>query len=211
MQIGVALLIEYTAPVAVVGWLWLRRGQRPGRLTVLGVLLGAAGLVLVLDLVSGGSEASTAGILWALAAMVGCRVLLRALLDEDTAFRRPCSPPPGSPSAGSSCSSPGNRRPHAEGVDPRSRSTRSARRGGCRCSGLGVVTPALAYGTGIAAARRLGSSWRRSWRCLEVLVALVAAWLLLGEMPRLIQVAGGVLIMAGVVSVKLGEPAPTTP
>ena len=53
MQVGVALLIEYTAPVAVVGWLWLRRGQRPGRLTVLGVLLGAAGLVLVLDLVSG--------------------------------------------------------------------------------------------------------------------------------------------------------------
>src|SRR6185437_8505863 len=46
MQVGVALLIEYTAPVAVVGWLWLRRGQRPGRLTVLGVLLGAAGLVL---------------------------------------------------------------------------------------------------------------------------------------------------------------------
>ena len=36
MQVGVALLIEYTAPVAVVGWLWLRRGQRPGRLTVLG-------------------------------------------------------------------------------------------------------------------------------------------------------------------------------
>src|SRR5918994_728429 len=34
LQVGVALLIEYTAPVAVVGWLWLRHGQRPGRLTV---------------------------------------------------------------------------------------------------------------------------------------------------------------------------------
>ena len=40
----------------------------------------------------------------------------------------------------------------------------------------------------------------------EVLVALVAAWVLLGEVPRWIQVAGGVLILAGVVSVKLGEP-----
>jgi len=39
-----------------------------------------------------------------------------------------------------------------------------------------------------------------------VLVALVAAWLLLGEVPHWIQVAGGVLILAGVVSVKLGEP-----
>ena len=50
MQVGVALLIEYTAPVAVVGWLWARQGQRPGRLTVLGAVLGAAGLVLVLNL-----------------------------------------------------------------------------------------------------------------------------------------------------------------
>ena len=38
MQVGVALLIEYTAPVVVIGWLWLRRSQRPGRLTVLGAL-----------------------------------------------------------------------------------------------------------------------------------------------------------------------------
>ncbi|HEY9350876.1 MAG TPA: EamA family transporter, partial [Acidothermales bacterium] len=73
MQVGVALLIEYTAPVAVVGWLWARHGQRPGELTVLGALLGATGLVLVLDLASG-AQASTTGIAWALAAMVGAAV-----------------------------------------------------------------------------------------------------------------------------------------
>jgi len=28
LQVGVALLIEYTAPVAVVMWLWLRHGHR---------------------------------------------------------------------------------------------------------------------------------------------------------------------------------------
>ena len=50
MQVGVALLIEYTAPVAVIGWLWLRHGQRPGLLTVLGAMVAAVGLVLVLDL-----------------------------------------------------------------------------------------------------------------------------------------------------------------
>ena len=32
MQVGPALLIEYTAPAAVVVWLWLRHGQRPGPL-----------------------------------------------------------------------------------------------------------------------------------------------------------------------------------
>ncbi|MFC6344483.1 DMT family transporter, partial [Nocardioides hankookensis] len=36
MQVGPALLIEYTAPAAVVCWMWLRHGQRPGRLTLLG-------------------------------------------------------------------------------------------------------------------------------------------------------------------------------
>ena len=38
-----ALLIEYTAPAAVVVWLWLRHGQRPGRLTLARRRLGGAG------------------------------------------------------------------------------------------------------------------------------------------------------------------------
>src|SRR6476661_5434442 len=65
MQVGPAILIEYTAPAAVVGWLWVRHGQRPGRLTLVGAVLAAAGLVLVLDLLSG-ADLSLAGVLWAL-------------------------------------------------------------------------------------------------------------------------------------------------
>src|SRR5689334_12004373 len=70
MEVGVALLIEYTAPVAVVVWLWLRHGQRPGRLTLVGAMVAAVGLVLVLDLLSG-ADLSAVGVLWALVAMVG--------------------------------------------------------------------------------------------------------------------------------------------
>ena len=36
MPVGVALLLEYLGAVLVVGWLWLRHGQRPRRLTVAG-------------------------------------------------------------------------------------------------------------------------------------------------------------------------------
>src|SRR5688572_7702118 len=50
MPVGVALLIEYTAPVAVVGWMWFRHGHAPGRLTVVGGVVAVAGLVLLLDL-----------------------------------------------------------------------------------------------------------------------------------------------------------------
>ena len=34
MEVGPALLIEYTAPAAVVVWLWLRHGERPGPVTL---------------------------------------------------------------------------------------------------------------------------------------------------------------------------------
>ncbi len=72
--------------------------------------------------------------------------------------------------------------------------------------GLGVVTAALAYVFGIAAGRRLGSRLASFVGLTEVLAALVFAWLLLGEAPRSVQIAGGALILAGVVIVKLGEP-----
>ena len=68
MQVGPAILIEYTAPAAVVVWMWLRHGQRPGPVTLVGAGLAALGLVLVLDLLSG-ADLSLAGVLWALAAM----------------------------------------------------------------------------------------------------------------------------------------------
>jgi len=38
-----------------------------------------------------------------------------------------------------------------------------------------------------------------------VLFALLLAWLLLGELPRPVQLLGGVVLIAGVVVVKLGE------
>src|SRR4051794_13288338 len=69
MDVGPALLIEYTAPAAVVVWLWLRHGERPGPLTVAGAGIAALGLVLVLDLLSG-ADLAPAGVLWALVAMV---------------------------------------------------------------------------------------------------------------------------------------------
>src|SRR5215208_3397988 len=63
MQVGPSLLIEYTAPAAVVVWLWLRQGQRPGPVTLVGAGLAALGLVLVLDLLSG-ADLSVPGVLW---------------------------------------------------------------------------------------------------------------------------------------------------
>src|SRR3954466_10462051 len=82
MQVGPAILIEFTAPAAVVVFLWLRHGQRPGRMTLAGAALAALGLVLVLDLVSG-ADLSVTGVLWSLGAMVGCATYFIISADDD--------------------------------------------------------------------------------------------------------------------------------
>src|SRR6478752_7717522 len=45
LSVGVALLLEYLAPILIVGWLWLRHRQAPRRLTLAGVALAVAGLL----------------------------------------------------------------------------------------------------------------------------------------------------------------------
>jgi len=72
---------------------------------------------------------------------------------------------------------------------------------------LGVFTAAVAYGCGIAGARRLGARLASFVALSEVLAALVFAGLLLGQVPAPVQLLGGVLVVAGVVAVRRGEPA----
>ena len=49
LSVGVALLLEYTAPILVVGWLWATTRRRPTNLTLAGVALAVAGIMLVLN------------------------------------------------------------------------------------------------------------------------------------------------------------------
>src|SRR5262249_18234184 len=70
MPVGGALLLECLGVVLVVGWLWLRHGQRPRRLTVAGGAVAIAGLAMVLNL-AGPGRINLAGVVWALLAAVG--------------------------------------------------------------------------------------------------------------------------------------------
>jgi drug/metabolite transporter (DMT)-like permease len=205
MQVGVALLIEYTAPVAVIGWMWLRHGHRPGRLTLVGALVAAAGLVLVLDLLSG-ADLSVVGVLWALGAMIGAATYFVLSASEDNGL-----PPLVLAASGLTLGALALLLAGAVGAVPMHAATDPVAYHGVEVAwwvpllGLGVVTAAVAYVAGIAAGRRLGSRLASFVALLEVLFALLFAWLLLGEVPRSVQVAGGALILAGVVVVKLGE------
>lgn len=211
MQVSVALLLEYTAPVAVVMWLWLRHGMRPSRLTLLGAGIAAVGLVLVLDVISG-AELSTPGVLWALGAMVGAATYFVISADEDNGLPAMTLAAGGLLVGGALLGAAG-----LLGILPFHASTAPAVYGDMTLPWwvpvllLGLVTAALAYVTGIEAGRRLGSRLASFVALLEVLMALVFAWLLLDELPVPIQLVGGVLVLVGVVVVKLGEvPASVT-
>ena len=207
MEVGAALLVEYTAPVLVLGWLWARHGQRPNRLTVVGAVVAIGGLVLVLDLLSG-ADISVAGIAWALAATVGAAAYFVLSADESHGLPGIVLAAGGLLVGGIALLVAG-----ALGIVTMSASAAPVVLGGVDLPwwgavlALGVVTAAVAYVTGIAASRRLGSRLSSFVALIEVLFALIFSALLLAEVPGPVQLLGGLLVLAGVIAVRLGEPA----
>ena len=205
MQVGPALLIEYTAPAAVVVWLWLRHGQRPGAVTLTGAGLAAIGLVLVLDLLSG-ADLNLVGVAWALAAMVGAATYFVISADESNGL-----PPMALAAGGLVVGAVALGLLAVVGLLPMDVAGTPVAYAGTTVATrvplalLGLVTAALSYTTGIAAGRRLGSRLASFVALSEVVAGVLWAWLLLGELPLPIQLVGGLLILGGVIVVKLGE------
>lgn len=208
MDVGIALLIEYTAPVAVILWLWIRRGERPSRRSILGAIIAFVGLVLMLDVVTG-AEVNVAGVLWALGAMVGAATYFVLSAKADTGL-----PPLALAGSGLLLGAIGLTIAGAVGVLPIAWTTDDiAYRFGTvpwfvPVLAMGVLATALAYLLGIASTRMLGSRLASFVALAEVVAALLFGWLLLGQLPDLLQALGGALVLAGVVVVKLGEPVP---
>lgn len=205
LQVGVALLVEYTAPVAIVGWLWVRYDHRPGRLTVAGGGLALLGLVLVLDL-TGGASVSLVGLGWALLAMLAVSSYF-VLGAQRTGSLPPIALAGGGLVVGAAALAVAG----LVGLLPLTVGTAAVSFSPgvvpwwVVVLALGVLTAALSYTAGIAATRRLGSRLASFVALSEVLAAVVWAWLLVGELPHPVQLLGGVLVVAGVVVVKLGE------
>jgi drug/metabolite transporter (DMT)-like permease len=210
MEVGPALLIEYTAPATVVLWLWARHGQRPRTVTVLGALLAAAGLVLVLELVGGSSAGVSsingAGVTWALLAMVGAATYFLVNADHSSGL-----PPVTLAAGGLVCGTALLGVLALVHVLPMGASTADVVLAGHRTDWwvpvllLGVVTSGVAYLTGVAAGRLLGARLGSFLGLLEILAGVGFAWVFVDQLPTAVQLLGGLLILAGVVAVRLGE------
>jgi len=71
--------------------------------------------------------------------------------------------------------------------------------------GLSIVAAVLAYVTGIAGVRLLGAKLSSFVGLTEVLFAVLFAWFLLGQRLEVVQLAGGLLVVAGIALVRLDE------
>jgi drug/metabolite transporter (DMT)-like permease len=205
LSVAVALLIEYLAPVLIVGWVWARTRVRPTRLTALGVVLSMAGLVLVLDL-TGDVRLSLVGVAWALVAAVGLAgYFLLAEQGGDDGMPAIALAGSGLVVGAAVLGLAGLLQ-----VLPLQASTADVSLAGVSLpwwaagAELAVVAGALAYALGVVAVRRLGPTLGAFVALTEVLFAVVFAWVLLGELPVPVQLLGGALIVTGVVAVRLG-------
>lgn len=207
LDVGVAILIEFTSPVVVVLYLWSRYGLAPRLGTGIGAVIAAVGLILLIDLRAPG-ELSVTGIAWALGAMLGSAAFF-ILSAEERRGLPPLVLAAGGLLVGGLVLAAGG----LLNLVPMSFGTGASELGGVQLQWwqlvllLTVVSAALAYSMGIEATRRLGARLASFVALSEAIAAVAFAAWLLSEIPSPPQLVGAVLILAGVVFVKLDRPA----
>lgn len=203
LPVAVALLVEYSGPLLLIGWAWLRTRRAPSRLTLVGAALATAGLVLVLDL-TGALDLDPLGLTFALASAVGNATYF-ALTARPTAL-----PPVALAGVGMALAAVTVVVVAAVGILPfTAPDVRVALLGAdvhwaVPLLVVGVVPTAFAYGISAVSVRLLGERVASFLALSEVLFAVLLAWLLLHETPLPVQLAGAVLVVAGVAVVRRG-------
>ncbi|WP_446666155.1 EamA family transporter [Flexivirga sp. B27] len=208
LSVGVALMLEYMSPVLLVlgFWAWTRR--RPATPTIVGTVVCIGGLALVLD-VFGDAHLSLTGVLWGLGAALGSAgyFVIAGRADPDL-------PPLALTGVGMAAGALFLVALGVVGALPMHATTNDTTFAGAQLpfwvplGALAVIATAFAYSTGVVAARGLGQTVASFVALSEVMFSVLFAWLLLGQLPLVIQLLGGVLIVGGVVLVRLGELRP---
>ena len=214
LSVGVALLLEYLGLVLVVIWQSAVGRRLPGRRTVLGVVLALVGLALVLDAPSmvqgGGVRIDGIGVAWGLLAAVGlASYFLMSGRTHETAL-----PPLALAGGGLVVGALAFAILGITRVLPMEFHGAPAQLNGFSLPWwvavleLGVIAAATPYVTGIMATRVLGAKLASFVGLSEVIFAVLFAWVLLGELPRAVQLLGGLFIVAGVIVVRAEESRP---
>jgi drug/metabolite transporter (DMT)-like permease len=210
LSVGVALLLEYTAPILVVGYVWVTTRRRPTNLTLAGVALAIAGIVLVLDVIAG-AHINGIGVAWGLAAAV-CAACYFVMSDEvsadgDEGSLNSITLATGGLIVGAAATAMVG----LTGVMPFRFTTNDTVIAGFTVSwvvpvvALAVIPTAIAYTLGIMGIARLRPRFASLVGLSEVMFAVLAAWLLLGQAITWTQAVGGAVVLAGLALARQGD------
>ena len=189
LSVGVALLLEYTAPILVVAYVWATTRRRPTNLTLAGVALAIAGIMLVLDVFGDDVHINLIGVAWALGAAVcaACYFVMSANVSSaDGDGVNPIT----LAAAGLVVGAAAVTLLGVVGIMPLTFTTNDTVIAGLTTSwvvpviALGVVATAVAYTLGILGISRLRPRFASLVGLSEVMFAVLAAWVLLGEANR---------------------------
>ncbi|MET9230018.1 EamA family transporter [Lentzea sp. NPDC003310] len=202
IPVATALLIEFLAPLILVGITWAVSRRTPAPVVLAGSVLAVTGLVLVIG--PGAIQAvDPLGLAAAFGAALGCSAYFVIAARPNNGL-----PPVALAGAGLLLAAPVLALVGVTGLLPF-----TATFGDVPLFGepvawwvpllvVAVVGTALAYASGITASGILGSRVASFIALLEVVSASLFAWLLLGEGLSPVQLLGGLLILGGIAAVR---------
>lgn len=208
LSVGVALLLEYTAPILVVGWIWGTTRRRPRTMTLAGVALAVAGIMLVLN-VFAGAHINAIGVAWGLGAAIcaACYFMMSDEVSADGSGLNSITLAAGGLVVGTIAVGLLG----LTGVMPLTFTANDAVVAGLTVPWWGpvlmlaVVATAIAYTLGISGVARLRPSFASLVGLGEVLFAVLSAWVLLGEAVTVTQAVGGVVVLLGLALARQGD------
>lgn len=213
LTVGVALLLEFLAPVLLVGWTWARTRRTPAAIVLIGCLVSLAGLVLVVD-PFGPQRVDVAGVLWGLASAV-CVCVYFGLPGGGAEGR---VPPMLMISGAMVVGAVVLTVTGLTGITPWEVGAPTGALAGVEIDWLllaammVVLATVMPYVTGIIGIRLLDTRVASFVGLSEVMFGVLAAWLLVSQAPTPVQFLGGALILGGIVLIRRAENrAPVAP
>lgn len=204
VPVALGLLLEYLGILLVVAFVAVRTRRLPSWLTLTGVAVAIAGLVIVLD-PSGFGGLDGRGVAWGVLAAVGLASYFVVSAEEMTL------PPVTFVGVGLAIGTVAIVCSGLAGLLPLAAATADVTFVGLTLPWwaplveLALAAAAGAYLLGFVGVQRLGSTVASFVGLTEVLFAVLWAWVLLGELPGFVQLAGAVVLLAGVATVQRGQ------
>jgi drug/metabolite transporter (DMT)-like permease len=208
IPVSTGILVEYLAPILLVGFVWARTRRAPKAVVLIGSVVAIGGLVLVVS-PDGSTRLDPLGLMLAVIAMIGCAAFYVIAARPSDGL-----PPVALASAGLLLGGLALAVVGASRLLPFTVSYSDVHLFGGSSPWwvpllvVGIFATAIAYATSITATEMLGSRLASFVGLLEVVAATFYAWLLLGEGLSVLQFVGGALILVGIAFVRAEKSAP---